>query len=108
MKKEVMIIKINVHFKHFHPTEGFKEMIELKSKNLEKYFHDSMHIQWTIFSEKLLIVVHGHITGKNTDIFSEAKNEQAKIAFDDVLHKLQTQLKKNKAIKTKKHGSEVA
>src|SRR4051812_5835755 len=93
---------LNISFRHMEPSDTLKKVIQDKSKTFSKYFQGKIHAAWTLTLEKQFKVAHCHIVGNNMDYFGEASTEDFRTSVDEVLEKIEKQVRKHKEIVTNK------
>lgn len=84
-----------VHFKDVETDELVREAVQKRCDHLAEEFHELKRIEITIAGNGGVEVdVHGHATGKNTDVATHASAEEPRAASDAVLDKIERQLRK--------------
>lgn len=85
-----------VHFKDLRVDETLREAVQKRCDHLAEEFHEVTRFEVTISGNGGVgFEVHGHATGKHTDVATHAKQEQARAASDQVLDKIERQLRKS-------------
>lgn len=83
-----------VHFKDVENEESVREAIQRQCDRLAEEFHEVTRFELTIFPNGVKFGVHGHATGKNTDVATSSEAENARAAADQVIDKVARQLRK--------------
>lgn len=84
-----------VHFKDVKTDEDLKEAVQQGCARLSEEFHEVTRFEVTVTGDGgVNFEVHAHATGKNTDVATQARAEQARAAADQVLDKIERQLRK--------------
>jgi ribosomal subunit interface protein len=83
-----------VHFKDGEIDETVKQAVQKRCDHLSEDFHEANRFEVTIEENGKGFAVHGHATGKHTDVATHAKAEHARTAADQVLDKIERQLRK--------------
>ena len=96
------IMQLEMSFKNLEADERIKNFISEKSEKLGKFFNGKIHVRWSITYEHGKNVAHLHVVGNHLDFFSDGESENLFTAVEQVLQKLETQLKKKKE-KVKDH-----
>jgi ribosomal subunit interface protein len=83
-----------LHFRDVEVDETIRESIHRRCDHLADEFHEVSRFDLTISENGVGYSVHGHATGKNTDIATHADAELARLASDQVLDKIERQLRR--------------
>jgi ribosomal subunit interface protein len=83
-----------VHFKDVEIDEAIRALVQRRCDHLADEFHEVSRIELSIEGDGAGFVAHGHATGKNTDIATHANGEAVRTASDQVLDKIERQLRK--------------
>jgi ribosomal subunit interface protein len=83
-----------LHFRDVEIDETVRESIQRRCDHLADEFHEVNRFELTISENGPGFIVHGHATGKNTDVATHADAEAARVASDQVLDKIERQLRK--------------
>jgi len=83
-----------VHFKDVESDEAVREAIQKHCDRLADEFPEATRFELTVFPNGAKFGVHGHATGKNTDVATSSEAENARAAADQVLDKIERQLRK--------------
>ena len=83
-----------LHFRDVESDEAVRESVQRRCDHLADEFHEVNRFELTISENGPGFSVHGHATGKNTDVATHADAEQARVASDQVLDKIERQLRK--------------
>ena len=86
---------IVVHFKDVAADEAVREWIQKRCDHLAEEFHEVGRFELTIEENGNGLRVQGHATGKNTDVATHAEAANARVASDQVLDKIERQLRKH-------------
>ena len=84
-----------VHFKDVEADERVLESIQKRCDQLAQEFHEVGRFELTIEENGNGLLVHGHATGKHTDVATHAEAVNARAASDQVLDKIERQLRKH-------------
>ena len=85
---------VMVHFKDVDIDERVRESIESRCDALAHEFPEVSRFEVTVTGDGVGYSVHGHATGKNTDIATHAGASDPGPATELVLDKIQKQLRK--------------
>jgi ribosomal subunit interface protein len=83
-----------VHCKDLEIDDSVRESIQRRCEGLSEEFHEVGRFELTLSENGTGFAAHGHATGKNTDVATHATAEQARVASDQVLDKIERQLRK--------------
>ena len=84
-----------VHFKDVEIDDALREVVQRDCDQLAEEFREVRRFELTIADDGGVgFEVHGHATGKNTDVATHARAEQVRAAADLVIDKIQRQLRK--------------
>ena len=83
-----------LHFRDVEVDETVRESVHRRCDHLADEFHEVNKIELTISENGVGFSVHGHATGKNTDVATHADAEAARVASDQVLDKIERQLRR--------------
>jgi putative sigma-54 modulation protein len=97
---------LNMSFRHMGASNALKAYTEEKSAKLKKYFRGKIHMTWTFTVEKQSRIAHCHMVGNHMDYFGEATTEDFHLAIDQVVDKIERQLRKHKEIVKDHHQSQ--
>lgn len=89
-------MKINITYKHLESTEAIDEFTRKKSSKLEKYFQGRIELHWNYTVEKERHIAHCHLLGNHLEFFAEAESDLLYTAIDEVIVKLEKQIRKKK------------
>jgi putative sigma-54 modulation protein len=88
-------MKIDVTFKNFDHTPALDGVIKRKSEKLTKYTTPSAHLTWNCYVDNDDQVCEVSLSGfKGADIQATSKTGNLYKSVDQVIHKLERQLKK--------------
>lgn len=91
-------MQIHVTFKHMDATEALKSHVNDKTERLKKFCGDSTEFTWFLFVEANLHVAELRVHGPHLDHFAAAKTADMYQSIEDVVDKLEKQLRKHKEI----------
>ena len=74
--------------------EAVREFVHRRCDHLADEFHEVNRFELTISENGAGFSVHGHATGKNTDVATHADAEIVRAASDQVLDKIERQLRR--------------
>ena len=83
-----------LHFRDVEVDEIVRESVHRRCDHLADEFHEVSRFELTICENGAGFTVHGHATGKNTDVATHAEAEAARAASDRVLDKIERQLRR--------------
>ena len=83
-----------VHFKDVEVDDQVRLSIERRCDQMAGEFPELDHIELTVLEDGAGVSVHGHATGKNTDVATHAQAGDARPASDQVLDRIERQLRK--------------
>lgn len=89
-------MKINVTGRHIHITEALQLYIENKFKKIEKHFENIIDIHVILTVEKIRMQAEATLKIKKGNIFANSEKEDMYIAIDELVDKLDRQLKRKK------------
>ncbi|MEM7411975.1 MAG: HPF/RaiA family ribosome-associated protein [Myxococcota bacterium] len=98
---------IVVHFKDLEVDEEIRAAIERRCDVLSGEFREVERIELTLFEQGTGFEAHGHVLGKNTNVATQAHAEAARPASDQVLNRIERQLRKehDKRIFSRRRGA---
>jgi ribosomal subunit interface protein len=83
-----------LHFRDVEVDEAIRESVHRRCDHLADEFHEINRIELTISENGAGFSVHGHATGKNTDVATHADAGALRAASDQVLDKIEKQLRR--------------
>jgi ribosomal subunit interface protein len=83
-----------LHFRDVEVDEDVRESVHRRCDHLAGEFHEVSRFELTIADNGTGFTVHGHATGKNTDVATHAEAGAARSASDQVLDKIERQLRR--------------
>ena len=83
-----------LHFRDVEVDETVRESVHRRCDHLADEFHEVNRFELTISENGTGVSVHGHATGKNTDVATHADAGAARVASDQVLDKIERQLRR--------------
>lgn len=89
-------MKINVTGRHIHITEALQLHIENKFKKIEKHFANVIDIHVILTVEKIRMEAEATLKINKGNIFANSEKEDMYMAIDELVDKLDRQLKKQK------------
>ncbi|MBW2269140.1 MAG: HPF/RaiA family ribosome-associated protein [Deltaproteobacteria bacterium] len=81
------------NFKDLPHDDDVRDSIERRSELLAREFREISRIELTLVEDGANVAVHGHVTGKHSDVGAQAEASEAGPAADRVLDKLERQLR---------------
>ena len=92
-------MKIEVTFRNFDHTEAIDGIIKRKSEKLKKYVSGTTHLTWNCYIDSDGQVCEVNVSGfKGADITAKSKSSSLYKSVDQVVHKLERQLKKKRSM----------
>ena len=86
---------IVVHFKEVPNSEKVREAIESRCDQLAAEFEEVTRFEISLSPYGNDIEANGHATGKKTNVATQATGKNLRVAADQVLDKIERQLRKN-------------
>ena len=83
-----------LHFRDVEVDETVRESVHRRCDHLADEFHEVNRFEVTISESGAGFSAHGHATGKNTDVATHADAGAARVASDQVLDKIERQLRR--------------
>ena len=83
-----------VHFKDLPSSERVRTVIESRCEQFASEFQEVMRFEITLTQMGTDVEAHGHATGKNTNVVTQASGKNPRAAADQVLDKIEKQLRK--------------
>jgi len=83
-----------LHFRDLDIDETVRDLVHRRCDHLADEFHEVSRFELTISENGACFIVHGHATGKHTDVATHAEAEAARAASDQVLDKIERQLRR--------------
>ena len=99
-------MKINVTGRHIHITDVRKKYDEGKFKKIEKHFANLIDIHVILTVEKIRMKAEATLKINKGNIFANSEKEDMYMAIDELVDKLDRQLKKQKEKKMGNRRSE--
>lgn len=99
-------MQINITGHHVEVTQALRSYVENKCERLERHFDQLANIHVVLSIEKMRQKAEAilHLSGAN--VFASAENEDMYAAIDDLVDKLDRQIKKHRDKLTNHHRSE--
>ena len=89
-------MKIHMTFKQMDATESLKQAVTDKSERLRKFVSDQTELHWIFFVEADRHVADLRVQGPHIDYFAQSKTSDLYLSIDEVVDKLEKQLRKHK------------
>lgn len=86
--------EVLVHAKDIELEDRVREAIERRCGQLAEEFREATRFEITLSEDGAGYLVQGHATGKNTDVATHANASEPGPAADQVLDKIERQLRK--------------
>jgi len=83
-----------LHFRDVEVDETVRESVHRRCDHLADEFHEVNRFELTISENGAGFSVHGHATGKNTDVATHADAAAVRAASDQVLDKIERHLRR--------------
>ena len=83
-----------LNFKDLPRDEELREAIEDRCQNMAAEFGEVTRFEFTLAEDGAGFTVHGHVTGKNTDVGTQAAAEELGQAADRLLDRVERQLRR--------------
>jgi ribosomal subunit interface protein len=83
-----------VHFREIPNSEKVRTSIEARCEQLSAEFEEVTRFEITFAPLGAEVEAHGHATGKSTDVVTQASGKNLRAAGDQVLEKIERQLRK--------------
>jgi ribosome-associated translation inhibitor RaiA len=83
-----------VHFKEVPNSKKVRESIELRCDQISEEFVEVTRFEISLEQDGASIAAHGHVTGKKTDVATQATGKNLRAAADQVLDKVERQLRR--------------
>lgn len=91
-------MKIHIKFKQMDATESIKTQVNEKSERLRKFVSDEAELHWILFVDADVHVAELRVQGPHMDYFAQAKTPDLYQSIDNVVDKVEKQLRKHKEI----------
>ncbi|HRK02163.1 MAG TPA: ribosome-associated translation inhibitor RaiA [Oligoflexia bacterium] len=91
-------MQIHITFKHMDATEALKKHTEEKTAKLEKFANGPFNADWVLVVNAKEHAAELRVHGPNLDYFAHAKTSDMYVSIDEVVSKLETQLRRHKEI----------
>ena len=88
------IPSVVLHFRDVEIDETVRESVQRRCDHLADEFHEINRFELTYMENGPGFTVHAHATGKNTDVATHADADAARAASDQVLDKIEKQLRR--------------
>jgi putative sigma-54 modulation protein len=91
---------MNIHmaFRQMDATDALKTHINEKSEKLRKFLNGQVECMWTCFVDGDRHVAELHVQGPHIDHFAQARTPDLYQSIDEVVDKVEKQLRKHKEI----------
>ncbi len=83
-----------IHFKDIDSDEEARSHIEKRCEHLAEEFHEVTRFEITLSEDGVALRADGHVTGKGTDVATHASGNSCSIAADQLLDKVERQLRR--------------
>jgi ribosomal subunit interface protein len=83
-----------IHFKEVPNSEKVRDAMETRCEHLASEFEEVTRFEITFSPLGSEVEAHGHATGKNTNVATQASGKNLRAAGDQVLEKIERQLRK--------------
>ena len=83
-----------IHFRDCENNEKIRDSIEKHSARLAREFHEISRFEISLSPNGSGFVAHGHVTGKGTDVATQANASELGPAADLIFDKVERQLRK--------------
>jgi putative sigma-54 modulation protein len=99
-------MQLNLSGHHINITEALRDYVNEKTKRLERHFDHvtNMHVVLSVEKQRQKAEATVHVSGAN--LFAESEREDMYAAIDDLIDKLDRQIKKHKEKLQDHHQSE--
>jgi len=84
-----------VHFKDVPHSDKVRSSIESRCKQIGQEFDEVARFEISLEPNGTDIEAHGHATGKRTNVATQATGQNLRAAADNVLDKIERQLRKH-------------
>ena len=84
-----------VSFKDIEHDDRTREVIQRRCEALSEEFHEVMRFEITLLQDGVDFSGHGHVTGKGEDVGAQASAKELLPAAEELLDKLERQLRKH-------------
>jgi putative sigma-54 modulation protein len=99
-------MKFTIYGKNMHVSEGLKETLKKKFTKFDRYFNQDTEVYATFSKEKNFQMLEVTIPVGKTILRAEEKSEDMVTAIEEVVNKLEGQLRKHKTKLQKKNQEE--
>ncbi|MGL4606549.1 MAG: ribosome hibernation-promoting factor, HPF/YfiA family [Eubacteriaceae bacterium] len=99
-------MKFTIYGKNMHVSEGLKETLKKKFSKFDRYFSQETEVYATFSKEKNYQMLEVTIPVGKTILRAEEKSDDMVTAIEEVVNKLEGQLRKHKTKLQKKHMDE--
>ena len=89
-------MNLNITYRHLDSTEAIDEKIRAKVESLDKYFHGKLDIHWVCSIEDGRHISEVNVHSGKIYFHAKAENDNLYKTFDEVIHKLNAQIRKKK------------
>lgn len=90
----VQAAPVVVHFKEVPNSKAVRESIELRCDQLSDEFSEVTRFEISLEPDGTEIAAHGHVTGKKTNVATQATGKNLRAAADQVLDKVERKLRR--------------
>jgi putative sigma-54 modulation protein len=99
-------MQINITGHHVEVTQTLRSYVENKCERLERHFDQLANIHVVLSIEKMRQKADATLHLSGTNVFASAEDEDMYAAIDDLVDKLDRQIKKHRDKLTNHHRSE--
>jgi putative sigma-54 modulation protein len=99
---------IHFNFKHVKATEALKEHLTSKAKKFEKYVTYTMEVHFFLSVEKTFQTAEITVYAEHRELVAVAKCKDLYESIDLAVHKIETQLKKEREKRKGHHAAHLA
>jgi putative sigma-54 modulation protein len=85
---------LNITFRHMDHTPALDTVIRDKSEKFSKWFGTDAKVSWTCWREGISFYSEVSIHSGHQDYFAKAQDDDLYKTFDQVVHKIQNQMKR--------------
>lgn len=94
----------HINFHQLEPTEAIKNVVNKKTNKLEKFFDRAVEVEWFLKADKEGHHAKAVLSSEGFHINATSKTDDLYKAIDEVEHKMETQIKKQRAKQKAKHS----
>lgn len=94
----------HINFHQLDATDAIKNVVNKKSKKLEKFFSRDVDVEWFLEANKEGHHARALLSGDGLHINADSKTNDLYKAIDETLQKMETQVKKHKEKQNDRHS----